>query len=48
MMKVKELIEQLSKCNPDADVIFIDYWGNEEYVNIVNDNEATVCLEACK
>jgi len=27
-MKVKELIEQLQKCNPEAEVIIMDIEGN--------------------
>ena len=40
-MKIKELMEQLQKCNPDAEVIIMDLEGNfdADILQVENDDE---------
>ena len=46
-MQVKELIKQLKKCNPDADVEIIDIEGNYDCDLLqVEDNGETVYFYA--
>ena len=46
-MKIKELIEQLQKCNPEAEAIIMDIEGNYDTdVLQVEDNDEQVFLYA--
>ena len=46
-MKIRELIEQLQKCNPEAETIIMDIEGNfDAEILQVEDNDEQVFLYA--
>lgn len=38
-MKVKEMIKELSRLNPDAEVVYLDDSGSSQRIDLVSEDE---------